>query len=137
MTKTNSFNPGDSLPAMQFPPISRATLALYCGGSGDHNPIHVDIDYAKSSGLDDVIAHGMLIKALIGRAITASVNQQLLQRFDTQFMAPTHIGDSITVTADVDGFEDVDGTALTVIKAEAVNQKGITIAKSRAWIKQN
>ena len=26
----------------EFPPITRHKLALYCGASGDHNPIHVD-----------------------------------------------------------------------------------------------
>ncbi len=34
---------GMSLPMWVLPPISRQTLAVYCGASGDHNPIHVDI----------------------------------------------------------------------------------------------
>ena len=38
---------GDTLKPIVLPPISRHQLALYCGGSGDHNPIHVDIDFAK------------------------------------------------------------------------------------------
>ncbi|MCH2292471.1 MAG: dehydratase, partial [SAR324 cluster bacterium] len=41
---------GDEIPLLSNPPITRHTLALYCGASGDHNPIHVDIDYAKESG---------------------------------------------------------------------------------------
>ena len=45
---------GDTLPAIEFGPISRHTLALYCGGSGDLNPIHVDSDFAKASGYEDV-----------------------------------------------------------------------------------
>jgi acyl dehydratase len=96
----------------------------------------VDIDYAKSSGLNDVIAHGMLIKAYIGRAITTAASQNLLRGFDTQFTAPTHIGDLITVTAIVDIIEDVEGESQLVIKAEAINQHGVTVAKSKAWIKQ-
>jgi acyl dehydratase len=123
---------GDCLPAMQFPPITRTTLALYCGGSGDHNPIHIDIDFAKSCGLDDVIAHGMLVKAYIGRALTNAIEQQFMTGFDTQFLAPTHVGDAITVSSTVHSVETADGMTILVINAEAENQKGITLAKSVA-----
>ncbi len=41
---------GDRVVNKTFPPISRHTLALYCGASGDHNPIHVDLDFAKKAG---------------------------------------------------------------------------------------
>ena len=54
---------GDRVVNKTFPPISRHTLALYCGASGDHNPIHVDLDFAKKAGFDDVFAHGMLVMA--------------------------------------------------------------------------
>ena len=29
-------------------PISRTTLALFAGASGDHNPIHIDLDFVKN-----------------------------------------------------------------------------------------
>ena len=50
---------GAELPARTLPPITRTALALYAGGSGDHNPLHVDIDYARAAGMEDVFAHGM------------------------------------------------------------------------------
>ena len=52
---------GDQLPTLEFGVITRHILALYCGGSGDHNPIHVDRDFAKAAGYDDVFAHLSLI----------------------------------------------------------------------------
>ena len=52
---------GDELPSLITKPISRSMLALYAGASGDHNPIHIDIDLAKQTGLSDVITHGMLV----------------------------------------------------------------------------
>ena len=42
---------GAELPPFTAPPLSRLTLALYAGASGDHNPIHVDIDFAKQAGM--------------------------------------------------------------------------------------
>ena len=60
MTSTTSHTPrfdslqvGDTLPTLQLEPVSRLMLALYCGASGDHNPIHVDLDFARSAGQAD------------------------------------------------------------------------------------
>ena len=51
-----------------FPRITRTTLALYAGASGDHNPMHIDIDFAKKAGFPDVFAQGMLVMAMLGQA---------------------------------------------------------------------
>ena len=62
---------GDEIPLLKLQPVNRTTLALYCGASGDHNPIHVDLDFARKSRMDDVFAHGMLSAAYLGRLLTA------------------------------------------------------------------
>jgi acyl dehydratase len=87
---------GTELPPLPTAPISRLTLALYCGASGDHNPIHVDIDFARSAGLDDVFAHGMLGMAYLARLVTGWVPQRSIRALDTRFVAITHVGDRIT-----------------------------------------
>ena len=51
-------------------PITRAKLALYAGASGDHNPMHIDSDFAKKAGFPDVFSHGMLVMGLLGQAFT-------------------------------------------------------------------
>ena len=38
---------GENLPDLIVGPISRTNLALYAGASGDHNPLHIDTDYAN------------------------------------------------------------------------------------------
>ena len=91
-----SFQVGDEIPSLSTEPITRHTLALYCGASGDHNPIHVDIDYAKESGLDDVIAHGMLSMAYLGRLVTNWVSQESVRELKTRFTAMTLVGDTVT-----------------------------------------
>jgi acyl dehydratase len=40
--------------------LTRDSLVRYAGASGDFNPIHYRDDFAKSVGLDGVLAHGML-----------------------------------------------------------------------------
>ena len=96
-----SLKVGDEIPALKIPPVSRHTLALYCGASGDHNPIHVDMDYAKSVGLDDVIAHGMLSAGYLARMLTDWVPQSSIRSINNRFTAMTHIGDSVTCTGKV------------------------------------
>ena len=92
---------GFELPALRAEPISRLTLALYCGASGDHNPIHVDIDFARAAGMDDVFAHGMLPMAYLARLVTNWVPQRALRSLKARFAAITHVGDQLTCTATV------------------------------------
>jgi len=93
---------GDTLSELDAGTIDRLTLALYSGASGDHNPIHVDIDFARSAGLDDVFAHGMLSMAYLGRLVTAWVPQQAIRSLSARFVAITHVGDRITCTGTVE-----------------------------------
>ncbi|MFI9560920.1 MaoC/PaaZ C-terminal domain-containing protein [Nonomuraea endophytica] len=46
--------------ALTLGPTTRTTLTLFAGGSGDHNTVHLDVDIARRTGLDDVFGHGML-----------------------------------------------------------------------------
>jgi acyl dehydratase len=123
---------GDALPALTMPPISRLTLALYCGASGDHNPLHVDQDFAREAGLGDVIAHGMLIMAYMGRTLTNWVPQEAIQTFGTRFQAMTRVGDEITCTARI---TDTLADAHTVrVAVEARDQRGELKAAGDALI---
>lgn len=92
---------GAELPAFTAAALSRTTLALYAGASGDHNPIHIDIDFAKKAGMPDVFAHGMLSMAYLGRLLTNWVPQQGIRRFSVRFAAITHVGDAITCSGRV------------------------------------
>jgi acyl dehydratase len=92
---------GDELQPLRPEPISRLTLALYCGASGDHNPIHVDLDYARAAGYDDVFAHGMLSMAYLARLVTGWVPQRALKSLAARFVAITHVGDALVCRATV------------------------------------
>lgn len=83
--------PGTDLPPLEIAPISRTTLALFAGASGDHNPIHIDLDVARSAGLDDVFAHGMLSMAYLGRLLTGWVSQERLRSLGVRFVAITPV----------------------------------------------
>ena len=92
---------GTELPPLQTEAISRLTLALYCGASGDHNPIHVDTDFAHAAGMDDVFAHGMLGMAYLAQVVTGWVPQRAIRALSTRFVAITHVGDRIACSGSV------------------------------------
>ena len=69
--------------------INREKLRRYAEASGDHNPIHLDESFAKSVGLPNVIAHGMLTMALAGEAIRFWVGDEWqIVDFSTRFTKP-------------------------------------------------
>lgn len=107
---------GTELPPLQLPPITRTTLALYAGGSGDHNPMHIDIDVARSIGLDDVFAQGMLSMAYLGRFVTGWTSQEQLRSLRARFIAITPVHASPTVTGRVAAVDAVDGERRATIE---------------------
>ncbi|WP_158814310.1 MaoC family dehydratase [Methylocapsa sp. S129] len=98
MTTSPDHSPaiGERLVHKTFAPITRHTLALYCGASGDHNPMHVDIDFARQAGFPDVFAHGMLVMAYLGQALTDAVAPGAVRSFSTRFSAITQLGARLT-----------------------------------------
>ena len=96
---------GDKIPDLVIEPITRSTLALYAGASGDHNPIHIDLDFAKEAGMKDVFAHGMLIMAYLGKAVTNIVPQSNLKNFSVRFSSITNIGDILTCSGELKKIE--------------------------------
>ena len=119
-----SLHVGDTLPVLSKPPISRTTLALFAGASNDHNPIHIDIDFAKKAGMDDVFAHGMLSMAYLGQMLTNWVPQTAIRKYGVRFGAITHLGDKITCKGTViEKFEEDSETRLR-LELSAVDQYG-------------
>jgi acyl dehydratase len=87
---------GERVVHKTFAPITRHTLALYCGASGDHNPMHVDSDFARRAGFPDVFTHGMLVMAYLGQALTDAVPPSAIRSFSTRFAAITQLGARLT-----------------------------------------
>ena len=117
---------GDSLPPLTLAPINRTTLALFAGASGDHNPIHIDIDYARKAGMVDVFAHGMLSMAYLGRLLTQWVDQRQLRSFGVRFAGITHLGHQITCTGKVVEKFEADGERRVKLEIQTANQYGET-----------
>ena len=108
----------------EFPPITRHRLALYCGASGDHNPIHVDLDFAKQAGFPDVFSHGMLVMAYLGQALTDAVPPQRLRSFSTRFVAITQLGARLTCEGHVSELIEHNGEPCAKLALTTKDENG-------------
>jgi acyl dehydratase len=115
---------GDELPPLALPPLTRTTLALYAGASGDHNPMHIDVDFARAAGMPDVFAHGMLSMAWLGRMLTLWVPQRDLREFSVRFSAMTHVGERIVCTGRVVEKLERDGERIVRVSVSTANESG-------------
>ena len=106
---------GEKIPDLVIEPVTRSTLALYAGASGDHNPIHIDHDFARKAGMNDVFAHGMLIMAYLGRAITNIAPQSSLRNFNVRFSSITNVGNVLTCSGQVKKIYNHDNKRLVVL----------------------
>ena len=125
---------GDTLPPVTFPPISRATLALFAGASGDHNPIHIDIDYAKRSGLGDVFAHGMLSMAYLGQVVTRWAPARCVRQWGVRFLAITPVHASVSCHGKIIEVFELGGERRARIKISARTDQGIETLAGEAVV---
>ena len=116
--------PGARIVHKTFPPITRHQLALYCGASGDHNPMHVDIDFAQKAGFPDVFTHGMLVMAYLGQALSDAVVPGKLRSFSTRFLAITQLGAEITCEGMVAELTETGGEKCARLELVAKDQNG-------------
>lgn len=115
---------GDEIPALTTNPITETQLVRYAGASGDFNPIHTVHHVAVEAGLGGVIAHGMLVMGLAGRAITDWVGVAPLRQFGVRFLEVTKPGQAITVTGKVVEKTVVDGEHRVRCEIFAADQDG-------------
>ena len=92
-------------------------ITAYAEASGDHNPIHLDDDFARSVGLPGRIAHGMLQMGIAGTvAAEAAGGGARLRKLQCRFAGMVVPGDTVTFTAEPNGPGKLD--------VQAVNQRG-------------
>ena len=105
--------------------FTREQIAEYAEVSGDHNPIHLDDEFARSVGLPGLIAHGMLQMGLLATvAAEAAGGPDRLRRLSVRFAGMVVPGDTVTFRAEPAGDRRLELSALNQ-KGEAVLTKAM------------
>ena len=113
--------------------VTETDIYLYAGITGDFNPAHVNEEYAKSTFFKTRIAHGMLtagfISAIIANQLPGPGTIYLKQ--DLSFLAPVHIGD--TITGKVEVLELMEKNRVR-LKTTCTNQEGVVVLSGEGLV---
>ncbi len=113
--------------------IDRGLLKAYADASGDQNPIHQNERFALSVGLPNVIAHGMLTMALVGKYVTdwagdPAAVEEFTARFIKPVIVPADIKVDLTVVATI---SEIDGDRIKLeLIATSAGIKVLGMAKA-------
>lgn len=113
--------------------LDRQMLKAYADASGDQNPIHQNEDFARSVGLPNVIAHGMLTMALVGKYVTDwSGGTATVKEFGARFIKPVIVPADEKVDLTINGTvtEVSDGQIKLDLVATSAGVKVLGIAKA-------
>ena len=113
--------------------LDRALLKAYADASGDQNPIHQNEEFALSVGLPNVIAHGMLTMALVGKYVTDwSGGSTSVKEFGARFIKPVIVpaGEKVDLTINATVIE-VNGEEIKLdLVATSAGVKVLGMAKA-------
>ena len=128
-----SFEVGTQLPEQVFY-VDRALLKQYADASGDQNPIHQNEEFAKSVGLPNVIAHGMLAMGLVAQYVSdwAGGSAQV-KEYSARFTKPVIVPKGVDVDLTVNGSvaEILDGGRIRLdLQATSAGVKVLGMAKA-------
>ena len=115
-------------------PVNEETIRKFAEATGDHNPVHLDEEYAKGTFFKTRIAHGMLsagfVSAVLGTMFPGVGTIYLSQTL--QFRKPVLIGDSITARLTV--LEKNEGKNRLRLETVCINQGGDTVMTGEAVV---
>ena len=113
--------------------LTQVRINAYADASGDHNPIHIDPEFARSTPFGGTIAHGMLVLALIGEMMRGAYGEMWSTsgKLKVRFKAPTRPGDRVTASATL-AKESADGVEYAV---RCASQSGEVLIEGRASVR--
>jgi 3-hydroxybutyryl-CoA dehydratase len=112
--------------------VSEHDVYTFAGVTGDFNPVHIDVEFAKKTMFKERIAHGMLsagfISAVLGTALPGANTIYLGQ--ELSFKAPVKIGDTVTATVEV--IELIPEKNRLICRTTVTNQDGVLVVDGKA-----
>lgn len=112
--------------------VTQEQLVAYANASGDHNPLHLDPEFAAKTQFGGTIAHGMLILAFVSEMLTATFGRAWPERgrMKVRFRGPARPGDQVTATGKV---IRVDGRTITC-EIVCTNNAGDVLVSGEAGV---
>ena len=126
------FNVGDSAEITKT--IEQTDIDAFADLTGDHNPVHVDEEFAKTSRFGRRIAHGMLTASLISSVLANKLPGEgsVYLSQTLQFVAPVFPGDEVTARVTVK--EIREDKPIVKLETICMNQRGKIVIRGEATV---
>ncbi len=123
---------GDSFSTVRE--VTDELIRAFAEVSGDHNPIHLDEEFAAKTRFGKRIAHGMLSGAFISAVLGYEFKERRIVYLSQtmRFTAPAFIGDTITTTATVTKIREDKG--IVTLETVCINQDGTVTVTGEAVV---
>lgn len=123
---------GDSFSTQRH--VTDELVRKFAEVSGDHNPIHLDEEFAKTTRFGRRIAHGMLSGAFISAVLGYEFKERKIVYLSQtmKFTAPVYLDDTVTATATVTNIREEKG--IVALETICTNQNGEMLVKGEAVV---
>lgn len=124
--------PGSALPEVVHK-LTQDQISAYAGPSGDHNPLHLDPEFAARTRFGGTIAHGMLVLAFISEMMTAGFGTAWAAggRLKVRFRDAARPGDTVTARGTITAASSDRITC----EVECVNQAGVVLISGETEVR--
>ena len=116
---------GDTLPEIERT-VTQERINAYADASGDFNPLHVDLDFARTTEFGGTVAHGMMVAATISEMMTSAFDRRWAEggHLKLRFRAPVLPGETIRTSGRVTSVREFDGVMEVVVAVEVQKPDG-------------
>lgn len=119
--------------------ITQDQINRYAEISGDHNPVHIDAEFATKSMFGRIVAHGMMVLGLISEMLTVDFGQDWLDRgrLKVRFRSPVYPGDRISTTGKITGITRTGSETKVECMVGCINGDGEYVITGEASVTLN
>jgi 3-hydroxybutyryl-CoA dehydratase len=131
-------NPGEKLEQIDRT-ITQEQVQAYADAAGDHNPIHLDAEFAAKTPFGRRIAHGMLTLAMVSEMLTTAYPDNWASggRLKVRFRAPVFPGEAVHVSGEVKKVTDDDNEQTVEITVAVKKDDGEDVITGQAFVPIN
>ncbi|MET3130539.1 3-hydroxybutyryl-CoA dehydratase [Oxalobacteraceae bacterium GrIS 1.11] len=116
--------------------ITEQMMLHFCQDSGDHNPLHLDAEYAAEHGFPNRVAYGLLTSSFYSTLAGVYLPGKfcLLHGIDITFMNPVFVGDLLTVSGEITYLNDAYRQIQISARIDNANGTQVSKAKIKAGV---
>ena len=126
---------GNALPSINKVVIQE-DVNTYAEASGDHNPLHLDPEFASSTHFGQIVAHGMLVLAYVSEMMSQAFGRHWLEtgQLKIRFRAPVYPGDWVSTFGEVVKLGEEKGDIHLTCSVGCRNEDEKEVINGEAWV---